>query len=159
MQTDANSRHARLQRIRTLSRLMDNSLSIPGTKYRFGLDPILGLLPGGGDLASILFSGYIIWEASQLGASRETLTRMASNVIFDTLAGSVPVVGDIFDVTWKANSRNVSLLEDHLQVSSQRPPTTLWFVVVLLLAIAIVFIGIVTFSFLLFSWIFRALGG
>jgi hypothetical protein len=151
----ADTSLARLKRVRGLSRLLDNSFSIPGTRYRFGIDPILGLLPGGGDFASFLVSAYIIWEAAQLGAPQETLVRMLSNVLFDTVAGTVPVVGDLLDVTWKANSKNVALLEDHLAVkTSPTQPVSRWFVLGLLLILAIAFVAVVALSFWLFSSLF-----
>lgn len=160
MRPETDSKVARLKRIRSLSYLLDNSVGIPGTRYRFGLDPILGLLPGGGDLASFLFSAYIIWEGAQLGVSQEVLTRMVSNVLFDTVAGTVPVFGDLLDVTWKANSKNVALLEDHLQVASNHArPVNRWIVIGTLLGLLIVFIGVVTLSFLVFSWFLRQLTG
>jgi hypothetical protein len=160
MRPETNSQATKLKRIRTLSHLLDNSITVPGTRYRFGLDPILGLLPGGGDLASFLFSAYIIWEAAQLGVSQEVLTRMVSNVLFDTVAGTVPVFGDLLDVTWKANSKNVALLEDHLQVASPNTRSVnRWIVLAALLGLLITFIGVVTLSFLVFSWLLRQFTG
>ena len=160
MRLDSEAKTARLKRIRSLSHLLDNSITIPGTRYRFGLDPILGLVPGGGDFASFLFSAYIIWEGAQLGVSQETLTRMLSNVLFDTIAGTVPVFGDFVDVTWKANTKNVALLEDHLKVApANARSVNRWIVVAALLGLLIVFIGVVTLSFLVFSWLFRQFTG
>jgi hypothetical protein len=104
-----------LERLRTLSRLLDNAFVIPGTRYRFGFDGLIGLVPGLGDAVSAVFSGYIILQASRLGAPRSVVTRMIANVALDTLVGWVPILGDIFDVAWKANLRNVALLETHLQ--------------------------------------------
>jgi hypothetical protein len=104
-----------LERLRTLSRLLDNAFVIPGTRYRFGLDALIGLVPGLGDAASAIFSGYIILEASRLGAPKSVVTRMIGNVALDTLVGWVPILGDLFDVAWKSNLRNMTLLETHLQ--------------------------------------------
>jgi hypothetical protein len=160
MRLDSDAKTARLKRIRSLSHMLDNSITIPGTRYRFGLDPILGLLPGGGDLASFLFSAYIIWEGAQLGVSQEVLTRMVSNVLFDTVAGTVPVFGDLVDVTWKANTKNVTLLEDHLKVTPHNSRSVnRWVVVGMLLGLLIVFSGVVMLSFFIFSWLFRQLAG
>lgn len=160
MRSETNPKAARLKRIRTLSHVLDSSIGIPGTRYRFGLDPILGLLPGGGDLASFLFSAYIIWESAQLGVSQEVLTKMISNVLFDTVAGTVPVLGDLLDVTWKANTRNVALLENHLQVASpHQRSVNRWIAIAALLGLLIAFIGVVTLSFLIFSWLLRQLTG
>ena len=111
----------RLKRMRQLSRLLDGAMVIPGTKQRIGLDAIIGLIPGGGDTISAGFSGYIIIEAARMGLPREALIRMVMNLLIDTLVGSVPVFGDIFDVFSKANLRNMQIVESHLKVS---PPST-----------------------------------
>src|SRR5690606_29030914 len=95
-------------------RLLDTSLGIPGTKIRFGLDPLLGLIPGGGDLVSLLMSGYVLHQARRLGLPRHLMTRMIMNVGIDAVAGAVPLVGDLFDVAFKANVRNMKLIEEHL---------------------------------------------
>ena len=86
---------------------------MPGTSLRVGLDPVLGLAPGLGDAAGALLAAWIFVEAIRLGAPRATLARIASNIAIDALVGAVPVLGDVFDVVWKANLRNVALLEHH----------------------------------------------
>ena len=101
--------------MRQLSQLLDGAIIIPGTKQRIGLDPILGLIPGGGDTVSAALSGYIIIEAARMGLPREALMRMVSNLVIDTVIGSVPVLGDIFDVFNKANLRNMQIVESHAQ--------------------------------------------
>ena len=103
-----------LERVRALSHLLDNAIAIPGTGYRFGLDPLLGLLPGGGDTLTGLISAYIIWEAALMGLPRATMLRMAWNILLEVVVGTIPFVGDFFDFAWKANARNVRLLERHL---------------------------------------------
>jgi hypothetical protein len=104
-----------VERLRALSRLLDNAFTIPGTQVRFGLDALVGLVPGLGDAVSAVFSGYLIVQASRLGAPKSVVSRMVANVAIDTLIGWVPLLGDLFDVAWKSNVRNMSLLEDHLQ--------------------------------------------
>lgn len=103
----------RLKRMRQLSRLLDSAIAIPGTKQRMGLDPILGLIPGGGDTVSAVLSGYIIIEAALMGLPREALIRMVINLVVDTVVGSVPILGDIFDLFSKANLRNMQIVESH----------------------------------------------
>jgi predicted small integral membrane protein len=105
----------RLRRMRQLSKLLDGAIAIPGTKHRIGIDPILGLIPGGGDTLSAALSGYIIVEAARMGLPREALMRMVGNLLLDTVVGSVPVVGDVFDVISKANFRNMQIVENHIQ--------------------------------------------
>jgi len=113
---DTIKRLATLNRIRKLSVLMDTSLGIPGTKFRFGLDPILGLVPGAGDLVSTAFSAYIIFLATRFGIPRQDLTKMIFNVGLEAIVGTVPVVGDLFDAFYKSNIRNLAILEKHLMV-------------------------------------------
>ena len=104
----------RLQRIESLSRILDTSIGIPGTRFRFGLDALVGLIPGIGDAAGAAMSGWLILQAAQLGAPKSVLLRMVGNVGVETLVGAVPLVGDLFDAVYKANVRNVALLERHL---------------------------------------------
>jgi len=105
---------ARLKRVRLLSRLLDERLRIPGTTYRVGLDGLLGLIPGVGDTAGALLSAYILYEAIQLGAPKAILLRMVANIGIDTVVGAIPIMGDIFDIVWKANKKNAALLHAHL---------------------------------------------
>lgn len=114
--TTAIDRLATLNRIRKLSRLMDTAIRIPGTSFRFGLDPIIGLVPGAGDIVSTAFSAYIIFLAARFGLPREILTKMVFNVALEAVIGSVPLVGDLFDAAYKSNIRNLDLLEKQLQV-------------------------------------------
>jgi hypothetical protein len=109
-----------LERLKRLSRLLDSAIGIPGTRYRFGLDAIVGLVPGIGDAIGAIFSTYIIFRAARLGASNAILTRMIGNVAVDTIVGEIPLLGDLFDVGFKSNLRNLSLLEQHVH----RPAAT-----------------------------------
>ncbi|MDM9385537.1 DUF4112 domain-containing protein [Chlorogloeopsis sp. ULAP01] len=109
-------RLATLNRIRKLSRLMDTSIRIPVIGFRFGLDPIIGLIPGAGDLISTGFSAYIIYLATRLGIPRQDLKQMIFNVALETAVGTVPFVGDLFDAFYKSNIRNLAILEKHLLV-------------------------------------------
>lgn len=103
-----------LLRARAVAKLLDSAVGVPGTGIRFGLDPVLGLVPGLGDLAGMMLSGYLVVLAGRLGAPRMVVVRMVANVAIDTLGGSVPLVGDLFDVAWKSNTRNLALLERSL---------------------------------------------
>lgn len=100
---------AAIARIRTVAHLLDDSVPIPGTNYRVGLDPILGVIPGAGDSVAAGLSLYIVFEAARLGVPTTTLARMLANVAIDAVVGSIPVVGDLFDAGFKANRRNVEL--------------------------------------------------
>lgn len=94
--------------------LLDKSIQLPGG-YRVGLDAILGLIPGVGDTLGLVLSSWIIWQGFREGASKSLLVWMLINVGIDSLVGMVPVVGDLFDFVWKANDKNVELLEQHRQ--------------------------------------------
>lgn len=108
-------RPPQIERLRAVSRLLDNAFTIPGTRFRFGLDALIGLVPGIGDAVGALFSAYLILQASRLGAPKSVINRMIANVGIDTVVGWVPLLGDLFDVAWKANNKNLALLEQHLQ--------------------------------------------
>ena len=104
-----------LDALRKVAQLLDSAFVVPGTSYRVGLDPILGLVPGLGDLVSPLFTIGILWQARELALPRVVLLRMILNVAIDSLLGAVPVVGDLFDFAWKANNKNLALVERHAQ--------------------------------------------
>ena len=110
---------AAVQRMRFVARLLDDSIRLPGTKFKIGLDPIIGVLPVAGDAVAAALSGYIVLESARLGVSYLTLLRMLANVGVDFAVGSVPVVGDVFDVAWKANVRNLQLALADLGVDDE----------------------------------------
>jgi hypothetical protein len=157
--TPNQSHVASLRRLRRISHLLDNAIPIPGTRYRIGLDPILGLIPGGGDLIGSIFAGYIVFKSAQMGVPQETLIQMAANIVFDTVAGTVPVAGDLFDVAWKANVKNIELLDAHLGSPEQGKKADWLFVVALLLGLMLIVGGVIFLSVMLFGWVFKALTG
>ena len=106
--------------MRDLARVLEEAVRIPGTNIRIGLDALLGLLPGGADVPGGLFSGLIILQAARPGAPAPVLGRMLANVAIDVVLGAIPIIGDVFDVAWRANTRNVRLLESW----RERPATT-----------------------------------
>ena len=110
-------RLATLNRIRKLSRLMDTAIGIPGTKFRIGLDPIFGLVPGAGDLISTAFSAYIIYLATRFSLPVKDIRKMIFNIGLEAVVGTVPLVGDMFDAYYKSNIRNLAILEQHLQTA------------------------------------------
>ena len=103
-----------LRRVQILARALDSAIRIPGTRITFGLDSIIGLVPGAGDLASALVSGYIVLASARMGVPPAVVIRMILNLGVDTLVGSVPLLGDLFDVGFRANLRNAALLERHI---------------------------------------------
>ena len=121
----------RLERVRRLARLWDAAFGIPGTPFAVGLDPLLGLVPGVGDALGAGVALWIVLEAARLGASTNTLLHMLANVAIDALIGAVPIGGDVFDFAWKANLRNVELLERHVaDPTGARRASTLWLTVI-----------------------------
>jgi hypothetical protein len=108
-----------LRRLELLTRFLDDAIELPGLRYRIGWDGIIGLVPGIGDAATALLSGYLIWEAHRLGVSPLTKLKMFINVLIDMLAGAVPVIGDLVDLAWKANRRNLNLLREELAKDSR----------------------------------------
>jgi hypothetical protein len=128
--------------LNTLARLMDTQFRVPGTQIRFGFDALIGLIPGIGDLASLAISSYIISVAKKNGASGFVVSRMVFNVAIDTLIGTIPLAGDLFDIGFKANQRNMQLLHAHFNEgkhkgSSKKLVTPLTILLVLLFAVVV----------------------
>lgn len=137
-----------LNRLRKFSRLLDSAIGIPGTKFRIGLDPILGIIPGAGDFLGTALSAYLVIEAARLGLPKETLLKMVSNIALESAVGTIPVFGDLFDAAWKANTKNFELLETHLNIHQEAEKKNYWFIVLLIAGLVVFSIGILTISFL-----------
>lgn len=112
--TTASEQESQLRRLDTLADWLDSRFKLPGTDIRFGLDSLLGLVPGIGDGVLALPSVYLIASAHSMGVPKMTLLRMSWNVLIDMLIGAIPLIGDIFDVGFKANRRNIALIRKHL---------------------------------------------
>ncbi len=139
----------RLKRMRQLSRILDGAFVIPGTTQRMGIDPILGLIPGGGDTVSAALSSYIIIEAALMGLPRSSLMRMVMNLALDTVVGSVPILGDVFDVFSKANLRNMQIVENHAKSPNASARVDKSFIILLIVGL-IILIALVGF---IMSWL------
>jgi len=109
------STRASLERLDRLSRLFDIAFLVPGTNIRFGVEAILRLVPGIGDMVASALSCWLLLEAQRLGVPRALLLRMIGNVVVEGVVGAIPVAGDVFDVAWRANRRNVRLLREHFE--------------------------------------------
>ncbi len=131
----------RLERLRRLGYLLDNSIPIPGTGFRIGLETIVGLVPGVGDLVGGGFSLYIILQAARMGVPASLLARMGWNLLVDVVVGAVPFLGDLFDAGFKANLRNLALLERHAQGPAQSRRASRRFVAVLSILLGLVVVG------------------
>jgi hypothetical protein len=139
----ATPNNTEIRRARALARALDTVVGIPGTPLRIGLDAILGLIPGAGDVAGAVLSAYIVLIASKNGAPPAVLWRMVANIAIDTAIGAIPVLGDLFDVAWKSNIKNVELLE-HFTAQPQKATTrsrALGFLVVTVVLLALIGLG------------------
>jgi hypothetical protein len=130
-----------LHLLRRWARLFDSAFRIPGTNIRFGIDPLIGLVPGIGDLASPVLSLFMIWQGAKMRVPKVVLARMVFNAAIDALSGAVPVVGDLFDFGWKATEWNLALLERHA-MPGQRA-TSFDYVFVILCCLVIVAVAII----------------
>lgn len=138
---------------RLIAWVLDDLIPIPGTKFRIGLDPIIGLIPGFGDSSTAVMSSMILLHGLRSGVPRIVLVRMALNVLINSLVGAVPGVGDLFSAFFKSNRRNVELLDRHAGTASRTSTAADWIFVstlmggVLLIAIAAsIVIGIVAYK-------------
>lgn len=111
---------AAVKRMQLVAYILDEGIRVPGTSYRIGIDPLLGVLPGVGDVFSGGLSLYIVIEAARLGVSYTTLLKMVANISVDVFGGTLPLAGDLFDAVWKANTRNVGLVMDDLTTEHGR---------------------------------------
>lgn len=144
----------RLEGLRTISQLLDSVFVVPGTPYRIGLDPILGLIPVLGDIVSPLFAIGILWQARDLAVPRVVQLRMVFNVAIDAVVGVVPVLGDLFDAAWKANNKNLALLERHAQEEHAASPGDWLFVVAMML----VLIAMAAVPIVIAGWLVAVIG-
>ena len=136
---------SRMRDVERLARLLDDVATIPGTRIRVGLDSLLGLLPAGGDVSGGALSAWILVAAARRGAPPSVIARMGGNVLIDTIAGAVPVLGDLFDVAFRANRRNVDLLRRYVETPGavHRSSRAVVAVVLLLLLAALIGAGFV----------------
>ena len=141
-----------------LSSFLDSKYKVPGTNFRFGIDPIIGLIPGLGDVTSFTFSSFLILLMAKKGASGKVVALMVLNVLLDTIIGSIPVIGTIFDFFYKANNRNVRLLKRHYEEGKYQGSgkgVLIATIVVLVVILVLLFI----FLFKLIGYVFDFLGG
>ncbi len=147
------STEASVDRARVLARALDSAVRIPGTNLRFGLDALLGLVPGLGDVTGAAMGGYLILLGSRLGAPKPVLARMVLNVALDTIAGVVPVVGDLFDVAWKANTRNMALLERYIDRPVETRKSSKGLLIVMIGVLGLLAIGGIVVAIVVMKWL------
>jgi Domain of unknown function (DUF4112) len=151
----------KLRHLQRLSYWWDNAIPIPGTKWRFGLESLLGFLPFGGDALGIVLSCYLVWQAMEFGLPKSLLLQMVWNLLLDGVAGSVPMAGDLFDTAWKANSRNINLLEGYLHTitprSANQRPVHRGFVLLMLVLLVLVLFGLLALGVFVVSLLWQRL--
>ena len=146
-----------LKWVNKITHLMDSKFRVPGTQFRFGIDPILGLVPGLGDATSLAVSGSLIYYMAKFGASKKIIYLMIGNVILDATIGSIPILGNIFDFTYKANQRNVQLLRRYHEEGKYRGSGK--GVLLTIFAIFVGLIGLVLYgTWELFGYLLNAVG-
>jgi hypothetical protein len=142
--------------VRHLAWFMDSAFEVPGTKYRIGLDPLLGLIPVLGDLIAMAIGSYIVLTAARLGVPRTVVLRMLVNLVIDTALGSIPVVGDMFDAAWKANLMNARLLDRALDDPKAAGRSSFWALLGLLTLLLVLIVGAILLTIWLVSLLIRA---
>ena len=161
--TGAGQRRQRtLNQVNQLAWLLDNSIKIPLLNYRIGLDALIGLIPGLGDMAGMILSSYIVLQAIRLGAPRAILMRMVLNIGIEAAVGIVPVLGDIFDATFKANVRNVQLLSvllDGAAANQPLKPIVSKGVIIGIVAALVALLGLISWVGVMLIWWLASLFG
>ncbi|MFZ5623832.1 MAG: DUF4112 domain-containing protein [Gemmatimonadota bacterium] len=130
-----------LRRFRALAWLLDEAIAIPGTRYRVGVDAIVGLVPGVGDVAGGIVGGYGILVAFRAGVSRAVVLRMVGNILLDALVGQLPILGDLFDVAFKSNIRNRDLIDRYLANPTGTARASRALIIGILAALLVLFTG------------------
>jgi hypothetical protein len=144
---------SRMQGLRQLARLLDAAVRIPGTEIRVGLDALLGLIPGAGDIAGGVLSTFIIVQAAKLGAPRAVLARMVMNVAVDSIVGAVPILGDLFDIGWKSNMRNAQLLERYVERPHATRAASRGAVIAAVTAVLLIVVGMIAVVVVIVRWL------
>lgn len=158
MEQESTDRNAAITELEWLAKLMDSQFRIPGTNIRVGLDALIGLVPGIGDYATVLVSGYMVVVMAQNGASGYLLARMAFNIFIDALIGSIPLAGDLFDVAFKANQRNMRLMREHF--TQGRHGGSAWKLILPLLFFLLLLIAAIAWlSYKLVGWMVGVVQG
>ncbi|WP_373512341.1 DUF4112 domain-containing protein [Persicitalea sp.] len=150
---EVSKENSAVANVESMAKWMDSRFTIPGTNIKFGLDALVGLVPGVGDFATLAISGYMITILAKNGASGFVVARMALNIVIDALLGSVPILGDIFDVAFKANIRNMKLMREHYV--EDRHKGGAWKIVVPVMLVLVVLLGALAWlSYKFFVWVF-----
>lgn len=137
--------------------LLDNSIPIPGTSIKMGLDSLIGLIPGIGDITGGALSSYILLQAVNSGVASIVIARMAVNIMFDTVIGMIPIVGDIFDITFKANLRNIELMTNYYDSPQEAVKRNTLSIVIISISFISALSLIIWIAIKLFVWLINAI--
>lgn len=150
---DLSTTPPKIKWLDNVSSFLDNKFRIPGTETRFGLDFLVGLIPGAGDMISFGVSGALVLTMARYGASGRVILQMLWNIFLDTVVGAIPILGDIFDLYYKANRRNFNLLREHYEEGAYSGSGK-WIVIAVLIALIAMFIGLIWLvaKLIAFSW-------
>ena len=161
--SQAGASHQPAHDLERLAHWLDSVFEIPGIRLRFGIDALLGLLPGVGDTASALASAYILQAAAKFGVSRVTIARMTLNIVVDLMVGAIPIVGDLFDVYWKANRKNVQLLRRHVNANPtmerKLKASDGLFVASMIAVVVAILVASIVGAYFILTWGFKLLTG
>ncbi len=142
-----------LKDVEYLAKWMDSRFRIPGTNFRFGLDGIIGLIPGAGDLSTFAVSSYMLLIMARNGASGFVLAKMVMNVLVDAIVGSIPFIGDLFDLAFKANMRNLRLMQEHYR-EGRHSGSAMKVIIPVLILLFLIIVGLIYGTYRLLAWIF-----
>lgn len=151
--------HRELENLRTIARIFDQAFKVPGTKWRFGIDALFGFVPGLGDIAGGVIAAYALRVARQLGAPASIQLRMLGNITLDALVGTVPFFGDLFDFVFKAQTRNLALLEEWRKSPDFTARRSKLGLIIMPIVIFLVFASLIAFGVFLMIQVFQFLSG
>ena len=157
LDAEDESRQRLRRQLRDVSHWLDTAFEIPGLRWRFGLDPIIGLFPVAGDLTATFLSLYILAAAVRLGAPRSTLARMGLNIAIDNTLGAIPLLGNVFDFVWKANKQNMDLIRERATGKNVGTTGDYIFVFVVIGILIAILIGSILISVFLIGWLLKVL--
>ncbi len=143
----------KLKWVERIAYLLDEKFTLPGTKFKFGLDPVINLIPFAGDIPGFVVAATLVWVMAKQGVSRKVLILMVFNVVFDTVIGAIPLVGQVFDFYYKSNSRNIKLLKEHYEEGKHQGRGT-GVLVMIFLGLFIFFGLFLFFLYQLLHWLF-----
>jgi hypothetical protein len=145
--------------MRAIARVLDNAVEVPGTRFRVGLDALLGLIPGVGDVVGFAVGTYVLTTAVRLGIPKATIGQMLLNIGTDAALGSVPLAGDVFDAAWRANSKNVALLEKAVAEPRETKRRSTWILILVGFAVFLISVAGFALAFALAWLLVRAITG